>query len=47
MMDKVRKPSNSKEIILQILLEDLRKREICAKFVPYRLTEEQKQRKLT
>jgi hypothetical protein len=31
----------------QILCEDLRKRKICAKFVPHRLTDEQKQRRLT
>jgi transposase len=36
----------NKETILQILHEDLRKRMICAKFVPHSLTDEQKQRRL-
>jgi predicted nuclease of restriction endonuclease-like RecB superfamily len=36
-----------KETIRQILYEDLRKRKICAKFVPHGLTDEQKQRNLT
>jgi hypothetical protein len=35
------------EMIRRILHEDLLKRKICAKFVPHRLTEEQKQRRLT
>jgi transposase len=34
----------NKETIRQILHEDLRKRKICAKFVSYSLTDEQKQR---
>jgi histone-lysine N-methyltransferase SETMAR len=37
----------NKETIRQILHEDLRKRKICAKFVPHSLTDEQKQRRLT
>jgi transposase len=36
----------NKETIRQILHEDLRKRKICAKFVPHSLTDEQKQRRL-
>jgi hypothetical protein len=36
----------NKETIPQILHEDLRKRKICAKFVPHSLTDEQKQRRL-
>jgi hypothetical protein len=35
------------EAIRQILREDLRRRGMCGKFVPHRLTEEQKQRRLT
>jgi transposase len=37
----------NKETVRQILHEDLRKRKICAKFVPHRLTDEQKERRLT
>jgi hypothetical protein len=37
----------NKETIRQILHGDLRKRKICAKFVPHRLTGGQKQRRLT
>jgi hypothetical protein len=37
----------NKETIRQILHEDLRKRKICAKFVPHSLRDEQKQRRLT
>jgi predicted nuclease of restriction endonuclease-like RecB superfamily len=37
----------NKETIHQILHEDLRKRKVCAKYVPRRLTDEQKQRGLT
>jgi hypothetical protein len=37
----------NKETIQKILHEDLRKRQICAKFVPQRFTDEQKQRRLT
>jgi hypothetical protein len=37
----------SKETIRQILYEGLRNREDFAKFVPYRLTDGQKQRRLT
>jgi hypothetical protein len=33
--------------IRQILIEDSRKRNICTKFVPHSLTDEQKQRRLT
>jgi transposase len=36
-----------KEAIHQILHEYLRKRKICAKFVPHSLTDEQKQRRFT
>jgi histone-lysine N-methyltransferase SETMAR len=36
----------SKETIREILREDSRKRRICAKFVPHRLTDEQKKRRL-
>jgi hypothetical protein len=35
----------NKETIRQILHEDLRRRIICVKFVPYSLTDEQKQRR--
>jgi hypothetical protein len=35
------------QTIRQILHEDLRKRKICATFVPHSLTDEQKQRRLT
>jgi hypothetical protein len=37
----------NKEIIHQILHEDLQKRKICAIFVPHSLTKEKKQRRLT
>jgi hypothetical protein len=37
----------NKETNRQILHEDLRNMDICAKFVPHRLTDEQKQRRLT
>jgi hypothetical protein len=37
----------NKKTILQILHEDLWNRKICPKFVPHRLTDEQKQRRLT
>jgi hypothetical protein len=37
----------NKETVRQILHEDLRKRKICAKFVPRSLTDEQKQRSET
>jgi histone-lysine N-methyltransferase SETMAR len=40
-------PNINKKRIHQILREDLRKREICAKFVPHRLTDEQKEWRLT
>jgi histone-lysine N-methyltransferase SETMAR len=36
----------NKETIRQILHDDLRKRKICAKFVPHSLRDEQKQRRL-
>jgi hypothetical protein len=36
----------NEETIRRIIHEDLRKREICPKFVPHRLTGEQKQRRL-
>jgi transposase len=36
----------NKETIRQILHEDLRKRKICAKFVPHSITDEHKQRRL-
>jgi hypothetical protein len=39
--------NTNKETIRQILRQDLRKRRICTKFVPHRLTGEQKQRRLT
>jgi hypothetical protein len=39
--------NTNKETIRQILHEDLRKRRICRKFVPHRLTDEQKKRRLT
>jgi hypothetical protein len=39
--------NTNKETIRQILQEDSRKRRICAKFVPHRLTDEQKKRRLT
>jgi hypothetical protein len=35
------------ETIHQILHEDLRTRKICAQFVPYKFTDEQKQKRLT
>jgi transposase len=44
MLDKL---NNNMETIRQILHENLRKRMICAKFVPHSLTDEQKQRRLT
>jgi hypothetical protein len=37
----------NKEMIGQILHEDLRQRKISAKFGPHRLTDEQKQRRFT
>jgi hypothetical protein len=37
----------SKETIRQIIHEDLRKRNLYAKFVPHRLTDQQKKRRLT
>jgi hypothetical protein len=36
----------SKKMIRRISHEDTRKKEICAKFFPHRLTSEQKQRRL-
>jgi hypothetical protein len=34
----------NKEVIRDVLHEDLRKRKMCTKFVPHRLTDKQKQR---
>jgi hypothetical protein len=39
--------SIDKNMIRQILHEDLRKRKICSKFVPHRPTDERKQRRET